>query len=825
THLVPLRDEDGNVTEVMGVARDVTERKQMERALEEQLSFARALNAIAAVVIESEEAEPILEETVRIVGETMGLDRCLIYRGDFRRELAIGLCEWLNPADPSIEPTRATYPLDMFRGGAYEMQRTRRWLESHDDAVNPHFLEDGSASVLHKDMRIRSLLWYPFAFHDEGYYVLVLNQVQRRRSWTQEEVAFLDSVSRQVSIALEKLRLLDERREHTRFVTKLNQITRAALEADEYHAVLQTIADHLGELFGADDCYITRWDEDTASTIPTAAYGEQRETYPQMRPESGDTTLTESVLRVGLVLAVEDVFDTPYLSRSIAERFPTRSALALPLEAGGLKLGAAILGWNNQRGFEGAEIARAEQAAVHIALAVAKARLLDETRRRAEQMKIVHELSQRMISMLDVDEMLQTAAEALCERFGYLTAQFYLLDAEAGELEARGVAGAGGIVERGYRQKVGEGITGRAAALGRMVKIADVTREEDFIACVPGVRSELVVPIRVHGELAGVLNVESDQLNAFDEADVVALEALAGQVGRALEIARLLGELRQHASELEQRVAERTQDLQKRVSQVERLNASMRNLLEDLRAANRRAEETARYLEQTNAELRSFSYSVSHDLRAPLRHIDSWSRALQEDYGEQLDEQARRYLAHVRSEAKRMREMIEALLALSRVSQADLRRQPVNLTELARDVVRRLQEAEPDRRVEIEIEEGLAAEGDARMLEMVLTNLLTNAWKFTAGRDPARIEVGSVEREGERAFFVRDNGVGFDMTYADRLFGAFQRLHDASEFPGTGVGLATVQRIIHRHGGRVWAEAEVDKGATFFFTLGRAPAE
>ncbi len=236
------------------------------------------------------------------------------------------------------------------------------------------------------------------------------------------------------------------------------------------------------------------------------------------------------------------------------------------------------------------------------------------------------------------------------------------------------------------------------------------------------------------------------------------------------------------------------------------------------------AERTAQ-LNAANRELEAFSYSVSHDLRAPLRSIDGFSQAVLEDCADRLDDQGRDYLKRVRAATQHMGQLIDDLIKLARVARAEIRREAVDLGALAGEVLAELQKREPDRRVECRIEPGLTAEGDARLLRVALDNLLGNAWKFTGRQPRPRIEFGAHLREtGGPVFFVRDNGAGFDMTYAGKLFGAFQRLHSLSEFPGTGVGLATVQRIVHRHGGRVWAEAAVGKGATFYFTLSPEPA-
>ena len=224
-------------------------------------------------------------------------------------------------------------------------------------------------------------------------------------------------------------------------------------------------------------------------------------------------------------------------------------------------------------------------------------------------------------------------------------------------------------------------------------------------------------------------------------------------------------------------------------------------------------------LEAVNKELESFAYSVSHDLRAPLRGIDGWSLALLEDYGNSFDERAHGYLGRVRSETQRMGTLIDDLLQLSRVTRLEMKFKSVDLTSLAQTIASRLREVNPERGMDFSVEPGLTVSGDTRLLEIALTNLLDNSVKFTRPRARAVIEFLQVEDGDEPAFCVRDNGVGFDMAYAGTLFGAFQRLHKASEFPGTGIGLATANRVIRRHGGRMWAEAQPDRGASFYFTL------
>ena len=256
----------------------------------------------------------------------------------------------------------------------------------------------------------------------------------------------------------------------------------------------------------------------------------------------------------------------------------------------------------------------------------------------------------------------------------------------------------------------------------------------------------------------------------------------------------------------------------KDISQLETAYAEIRTLNSELE--DRVAKRTAA-LEAANQELEAFSYSVSHDLRSPLRSIDGFSLALLEDYSERLDDTGRDYLQRLRGASQRMGQLIDDMLHLARISRTQMNLEKVNLSELAFQVLTELQQQDPQRQVDLRIEPSLMVLGDMPLLRIVLDNLLGNAWKFTGKTAQPSIEFGCRQDldTGEIAFFVRDNGAGFDMAYAHKLFGVFQRLHHAKEFSGTGIGLATVNRIIHRHGGRIWADSQVNQGATFFFTI------
>ena len=273
----------------------------------------------------------------------------------------------------------------------------------------------------------------------------------------------------------------------------------------------------------------------------------------------------------------------------------------------------------------------------------------------------------------------------------------------------------------------------------------------------------------------------------------------------------------------EQLVAERTAELHGANEVLRRENARRREAEEESRQLNRQleqrvAERTAE-LQAANSELEAFCYSVAHDLRIPLRGMNGFSRIILERYGDTLDEEGKDYLDRLSAASVRMGQLVDDLLHLTKVTRAEMRRGPVDLTVMAEEIAADCRHTQPERRAEFAIQAGMVATADENLLRIVMVNLLANAWKFTAREPVSRIEVGSSERDGRTVYFVKDNGVGFDMAYVGKLFGPFERLVSVTEFEGTGIGLATVKRIVERHGGMVWAEGEPGSGATFHFTL------
>ena len=418
----------------------------------------------------------------------------------------------------------------------------------------------------------------------------------------------------------------------------------------------------------------------------------------------------------------------------------------------------------------------------------------------------------------------------------------------------------GEILEKAAKEEVMESIRADYAALGdlfsqvtanseRIQKLIQEGASQEKIDAATGLEERLVAQLlttshsiltdasgvasRLHAEAMGVQRLVANLSLILMPILAVAVTTSSLLVVRS--ISRPLDELTRGVEiigtgDLEHKVGIKSKDelgqlaaaFNKMTQSLKTITASRDELDREV-ALRKRAEKAIRKanteLAVANEELETFSHSVSHDLRAPLRSIDGFSHALLEDYSDRLDEQGKDYLQRVRSATQRMGVLIDDLLSLSQATRSEMRREVIDLSALAQSTAGKLQETQPERQVAFVIAPGLTTSGDAQLLRLLMENLLGNAWKFTGKHPQARIEFGITQVDGKPAYFVRDDGAGLDMTYADKLFSVFQRLHSQDEFPGTGVGLATVQRIVNRHGGQVWAEGKVEEGATFYFTL------
>ncbi len=311
------------------------------------------------------------------------------------------------------------------------------------------------------------------------------------------------------------------------------------------------------------------------------------------------------------------------------------------------------------------------------------------------------------------------------------------------------------------------------------------------------IRANLAVPLLQGQKLWGLLCInQCTGPRQWQDLEIEFVTQIANHLGVALQHAELMEELRAEIAERQQ-AEQREKDL----------NQGLRQAILELKAVNK--------------ELEAFSYSVSHDLRAPLRSIDGFSQAILEDCDGQLDETGQDYLRRIRAATQRMGHLIDDLLTLARVTRSDMNRGTIELSRIASRICNDFQQSQPERLVEFTIQPSIVVQGDGHLLQVILENLISNAWKFTSKNPQSKISFGAIPQNNDlpTVYFVRDDGAGFDMAYADKLFGPFQRLHGVNDFPGNGIGLATVQRIVHRHGGRAWAEGALDQGATFYFTL------
>ena len=679
--------------------------KEVEDTLRRQLLLSRAINKIATSVSVQDDPDLILEDTVSIIGAALGVDRALIYDISFDRHQAMGLCEYLNPRYPDITSTRETYPLSVFIGGTTEMWRTRQWLSSKDDDINPHLREDGSGEILHHQMMIQSLLWYPFVFREHGYYLLVLNQIHYRREWTADELEFLDSVSRQVSAALAKKAYLIKERKQTEELRKLSQ----AVEQSPNIIIIT--------------------DLDANIEYVNAAF----------------------ITATGYSLA-EVIGKNPHVLSSGKTSRETYEEIWEQLTRG--------------ESWRGELINKRKDGTEHIDSAhIAPVRQSDGCI--THYLAIMEDITERKLA----EEQLTTLIEAIPD-------SIFLKDGEGRWL----------VTNEPARQ---------------MFQLHDLPwqgkTEMELADMQPAFRAAH------EGCVAG------DEMAWQAGHLLVGEEILTGEDGRCAIIETRKVPLFDNEGQRKEMVV-----IGRDITERRQAEEELRALKDDLEI---RVTERTAQLEAANKELEAFSYSVSHDLRTPLRAIDGFSRILLNDYTGKLDDEGLRLLNVVRDNTSRMGQLIDDILKFSRTGRLELSFSEIDMERLAREAFEELRPATAGHEARVEIGHLPPSMGDRAMLRQVFVNLLSNAIKFSQVRATPRIKVGGSIEGNEAVYYVKDNGAGFDMQYADKLFGVFQRLHGVTEFEGTGIGLAIVKRIVTRHSGRVWAEGKLSEGATIYFAL------
>jgi PAS domain S-box-containing protein len=577
-----------------------------------------------------------------------------------------------------------------------------------------------------------------------------------------------------------------------------------ALDPEATDRAVEEALARVGSFVGADRCFVTeldeldrtytRWLEWCAKGIDPAPQTRQRLPV-QLALAAWEPLFKGEPFRI---VRLEELPAGCEEWRELLRRAGTRSMAIVPLVLGGRTRGS--FGFDvvhGERLWTEDELLLFRVVADLIASALERKRAELALQARIDLESLILAISTRMINLSAdaLDDAIRNALREVGEFLDVERGYLLLLDETRTVVSARYQWNAAGVSPAPHRQQP-QPVARYAYAWDRLLRgevhyvprVSELPlRAADYRATLTaaGVGSLLIVPLVVRGEVIGAVGFERlRESSGWGEEVLVLMKVVADILVNAIDRERVYDQVRRLNEELEQRVRERTAQL-----------------------------------EAMNQELESFSYSVSHDLRAPLRHIEGYSRILEQEHAGVLDEQGRRFLSRVRAAVERMGQLIDDLLALSRVTRAEMRIEAVDLSALAAGVAQELFAAEPERAREWTIEPGMRAHADRRLIVVVLQNLLGNAWKYTRRKPVSRVHFGQTEREGERAFFIRDNGAGFDPDYAAKLFKPFQRLHGAEEFEGTGIGLATVHRIIARHDGAVWAEGRPEEGATFWFRL------
>ncbi len=554
--------------------------------------------------------------------------------------------------------------------------------------------------------------------------------------------------------------VLTELRIHNEILALNNRLLRSADESGDLATLINSIILLCKDTVGGDMVFLLLKDEDKEELLGVAQTDADYSPDGHFRLALNEVSVASLIYKEGETIAIEDMISDPRVSQVMRERFQARSTLATPLKHGNDTIGVLMtINREHYHHYNELDFMLIEGLAREATLAINTARLKDQ-RHKAQKAEAERKEQVRLLLDSTAEAIYAVDLEGVCTMVNAACVKMLGYESEADLLGRNMHATIHHTYPDGQAYPKESCRVRRATQAGESCHVdTEVHWRADGTSFPVEYWSH---PIQRNGEMIGTV------VTFVDITERVKTE----------------NELKQYRDELEQRVTERTA----------RLTA-------------------------VNRELESFSYSVSHDLRSPLRAIDGFSQALLEEYHDVLDEDGQHYLERVRTAAQRMGSLIDDMLNLSRVTRSEIKREVVDLSALGWQVIEELQKSEPWRIVEVNIMSDIRIVGDNALLHIVLENLLGNAWKYTGEMNPARIEFGLEKQDNETVFYVSDNGIGFDMMYANKLFTPFQRLHSSSKFPGTGIGLATVARIIERHNGRIWAEASPDKGARFRFTL------
>jgi len=835
----------GGVPHILSVTRDIEELKQAERALGRHAERLKTLHEIDRAILEAQSPEAIARATLRHIRHLVPCRRASVMVIDPELGEARILASHLNGETVLGKENRfpvENKTVEILRGR--EVRMVADILDLGQLSPEDHILlEEG----------IRSYLNVPLLAQGELIGTLNIG-AEEPNAFDEEEIAIAREVAGPLAIAIQQARLYEEVKRRAARMASVVRVGQALGTTLDIAKLYEIAYEQISTLIDCPGFGLFTYDETTQLLHPLLVLGDGKPLdtgslppipfEPGTGPQSRAIASRKPVIIPDIQAERERI--KTYKNLQTERRKLAHSVLIVPLVIGEQVIGTLqVQSYQvNRYTVEDGELLSG--IANQLALAIQNARLYAETRRKAEETAALLSTAQAIAS-LDIEHVLETVAAQVKALFQSDGSRIHLVEPD-GEM-LRCVVAQHQRAERAlaYKIKLGEGLTGRVALRGE-AEIVNNALANPHTMQMPGTPVEdevlALAPLKIRDQVIGVLTVSRLGLDRpFTAEDLALLNAFANQATLAIRNARLYEEVQRHAEELEQRVAERTAELQTQLENIEQLNNALENMLEDLQQANRRTEETARQLAATNAELESFAYSVSHDLRAPLRAMQGFSEALLEDYGTRLDDTGRDYAGRIVNAAQRMDTLIEDLLDYSRLSRADVRLRPVSLDGALAEVLATLQAEIAKCGADVIVEAPLPGVlAHHSTLVQVLTNLLTNAIKFVEPGVQPHVRIwaeglgsrGAGERfkiqnrqskiQNRKAvrLWVEDNGIGIAPEHCERIFHVFERLHGIETYPGTGIGLAIVRKGVERMGGRTGVESEIGQGSRFWVELGGA---